>query len=307
MLYAHGAGAASFSLPDIIKRTYVNTTFAARTASGGGEKRFTPEGETELAFGYKKITFNLDVNLATSTDSRDSGEIEQAYFDIPLQDTLSLTGGIINNPLGWEQEDAPDRDQISYGQIWTLLDQQTSLSGNNVEGVAFRGSLGHSALFLGLLNDLGEVPDKRSVEVVFTSHPVDKLDLTAGFISQSKLDSNPRSAESLLDLNAQWHGGKYSVALEYFAGDKLINAGYGLYARYRWPSYLLSARVDQVRYLINGVPATNTYTLTAAYLVGNRLKLALEFKNARNKNTVPVVLNLPDDGNSILLQALVVL
>lgn len=306
-LCARTAGAASFSLPDIIKRAYVDTTFTAKTPASGGQKRFVPEGETELAFDYKKITLNLDVNLTTSTDSRDSGEIEQAYFDIPLVQSLSLTGGVMNNPLGWEREDAPDRDQISHGQIWSLLDGQTSLSGNNVEGVAFRGVLGHSALFAGLLNDLGNVANKRSMEVVFTSHPVDKLDMTAGFVTQSKLDSNPQSAESLLDLNAQWHGGDYSVALEYFAGDKLINAGYALYGRYRWPSYLLSARVDQVKYLITGVPATTTYTLTAAYLIGDNLKLALEYKSGRNKNTVPVVLTLPEDGDSIFLQALVVL
>lgn len=307
-LYTLTTDAASFSMPDIIKRIYVDTTYAAKTPSGSGQKRFSSEGETELAFDYKKkVTFNLDFNLTTSTDSRDSGEIEQAYFDMPLLQNLSLTGGVINNPLGWEREDAPDRDQISQGQIWSLLDGQTSLSGNNVEGVAFRGELGHSAFFAGLLNDLGDIANKRSMEVVFTSHPVDKLDLTAGFVTQSKLDANPRSAESLLDLNAQWHGDQYSVALEYLAGDKLIKAAYGLYGRYRWSSFLVSARVDQVRYLISSVHATTTYTATAAYLIGDSFKLALEFQMNRNANTTPLVLTLPDDGNAVRLQALVVL
>ncbi len=298
------ADAASISLPDIVKRMYVDSEFAAKTPAGSGKKRFSTEGDTELAFDYKKVTFNMDVNL---TIPANTGQLEQAYISMPLVQGLSLTGGVMNNPLGWEQEDAPDRDQISHGQLWTLLDGQTSLSGNNVEGLAFRGTLGHSALFAGLLNDLGNVANKRSVEVVFTSHPVDKLDLTAGFVTQSRLDANPRSAESLLDLNAQWHGGAYSAAFEYFAGDKLINAGYGLYGRYRWRSLLVSARVDQVRYLITGIKNTTTYTVTAAYLFGDSFKLALEYKNSRNSNTLPVVLTLPDNGNSILLQALAVL
>ena len=298
------ADAASVSLPDIVKRVYVDTEFAAKTPTGSGKKRFSTQADTELAFDYKKVTFHMDADLATSTNT---GQLEQAYISMPLVQGLSLTGGVMNNPLGWEQEDAPDRDQISLGQIWTLLDGQTHLSGNNVEGLAFRGALGHSALFAGLLNDLGDVSNKRSVAVVFTSHPVDKLDLTAGFVTQSRLDANPRSAESLLDLNAQWHGGGYSAAFEYFAGDKLINAGYGLYGRYRWPSFLVSARVDQVRYLITGIQNTTTYTATVAYLFGDSFKLALEFQNSRNRNTLPVVLTLPDNGNSLLLQALVVL
>ncbi len=296
------ADGAPVSLPDVVKRVYVDTEFAAKTPSGSGEKCFSADGETELAFDYKKVSFNLDVNLDTSAAT---GDIEQAYIGLPLVQGLSLTGGIMNNPLGWEHEDAPDRDQISLGQIYNLIDGQTSLTGNNVEGLAFRGVLGHSALFAGLLNDLGDVRNRRSVEVVFTSHPVDKLDLTAGFVSQSRLDVNPRSAESLLDLNAQWHGEDYSAAFEYFAGDKLINAAYALYGRYRWRSYLVSARIDQVRYLIAGVKNTTTYTATAAYLIGDSLKLALEFRNGHNRNTLPVVLTLPDDGNSILLQALV--
>ena len=65
----------------------------------------------------------------------------------------------------------------------------------------------------------------------------------------------------------------------------------------------MSARVDQVRYLITGMGNTTTYTVTAAYLFGDSFKLALEYKNSRNSNTLPVVLTLPDNGNSILLQA----
>ena len=125
------ADAASISLPDIVKRMYVDSEFAAKTPAGSGKKRFSTEGDTELAFDYKKVTFNMDVNL---TIPANTGQLEQAYISMPLVQGLSLTGGVMNNPLGWEQEDAPDRDQISHGQLWTLLDGQTSLSGNNVGG-----------------------------------------------------------------------------------------------------------------------------------------------------------------------------
>jgi hypothetical protein len=301
--------AAAFTLPDIFKRVYVDATYLARNTNpaGTGEKRFITAGETELLFDYRKLKINLDLHLTNEATAQDNSLLEQAYLEVPVLQGMGVQVGAFSNPLGWEREDAPDRDQISHGQIYNLLDEQTTLSGNTVEGVGFHAGIGHSAFFAGLLNDLGDIANRRSIEVMFTTDPVDNLDMVAGFVTQSKLDDNPSSAETLLDLSAQWRGTRYTVAFEYFAGDKLINAAYGLYGRYRWDRFLVSARWDQVSYLISTVQDTSTYTATAAYLIDDHLKLAVEYQHTTNDNTLPIVLTLPDHGNTIRLQALVIL
>lgn len=307
-VYMPSLSAAPGNLAGMINRAYVDTTYLAKGTSRDTDKRrFTAEGEAELSAAYQDVKFGVDLNVTNAPVGRDDGIIEQAYFDAPLVHQLAFLGGIIENPLGLEKEDAPDRDQISHGQIWNLMDDQTHLPGNSVEGVAFHGELGQTGFFAGFLNDLGNVANRHSLEVVLTSRPVPGLDLEGGLVSQSHLDDNPDSAETLFDLNAGWRRGNAAVAVEYFSGDKLIDAAYGVYGRYRLGSFLVAARWDTVRYLITGVSDTTTATLTAAYLMNKSLKLAVEYQRNYNNNTLPVVLPLPNDGGAVRLQALITL
>lgn len=297
-----------------VKRIYVNTAYLAKDyGTSTGDKRFSAQGEGEFLLTYYKVQFNLDLQVSSNRDDPEFSDttnnaneilVEQAYFDAPLLRRVSLLGGVLHNPLGYEQEDAPDRDQVSHGQIWNLINGQTRLPGNSVQGLALRGAFGHSSLFAGFFNDLGGIHNRHSVEVLFTTRPMDGLDVEGGFLTQASLKDNPSSAETLFDVNARWRVRGAAVAVEYFAGDKLIDSAYGGYGRYRWRNFMVAARGDWVRYLIPNVQDTNTLTLTAAYLFNHNFRLAVEYRINRNPNTLPVVLTLPADGSSVRLQAL---
>jgi len=300
-----------------VKRLYVNTTYLAKAykASAAGQ-RFIMQGEGELVMELYKVQFHLDLQFSSnradpeiSVAPGDQNDflVEQAYVDAPLMRNLSLTGGLLHNPLGYEGEDAPDRDQVSHGQIWNLINGQTLLPGNSVQGVALNARFGRTGIFAGFLNDLGEVRNRHSVEVLMTSRPLEGLSLEGGFLTQSTLQSNPSSAETLFDLNGAWEGRHVAAAVEYFAGDKLINSAWGGYGHFRWGHFLLAARGDWVRYLIPNIQDTTSLTLTGAYLLNDKFKLAVEYRLNSNTNTLPVVLSLPDNGSSVRLQALVVI
>lgn len=299
-----------------VRRLYVNSTYLAKAYRASTGRRFTVQGEGELFMELYRLQFNLDLQVSSNrTDpeiriappSTNDIIVEQAYVKVPLLKRLSLTGGVLHNPLGYEAEDAPDRDQVSHGQVWNLINGQTHLPGNSVQGVALNAEVGRTGLFAGFFNDLGQVRNRHSVEVLLTSRPVEGLALEGGFLTQSTLQLNPSSAETLFDLNGGWQGHHFAAAVEYFAGDKLVNSAWGGYGHFRWGHFLLAVRGDWVRYLIPNIQDTTSVTLTGAFLLNDKFRLAMEYRLNNNTNTLPLVLDLPEDGSSVRLQALVVI
>lgn len=291
-----------------IDRSFINTTYALQDdASGARERHFSADGEIDLSLAYERMQFSLDVDITDSTDNRDSGVIEQAFVMFSVLPSLSLGGGVFNNPLGWEKEDVVDRDAVSHGQIWSLMDGQTNLAGNNVKGITLQGELAHTSFHVNVLNDIGDTPDKHSVEVVLNTEPLNRLNLEAGFITQAQLDDNPASAETLFDINGSWQGESAGVAAEYFTGDKLIDNAFAVHGRYRLGPFLAAVRWDSVSYLIANVDNTTSLTVTGAFTVNDTVKLAVEYRRNDNPTTIPVILDLPADGDSLKFQALMTL
>lgn len=300
-----------------LKRFYVNATSLADTYDpAAAPRRFTVQGEGEVFMDLYNLQFNMDLQVSSNRSDREISVapndpndiiVEQAYVEAPVLSGLTLMGGLLHNPLGYEAEDAPDRDQISHGQVWNLINDQTHLPGNSVQGVAFNAQGARLGLFAGFMNDLGEVRNRHSAELLLRARPLDGMHLEGGFLTQSSLKSNPASAETLFDLNGEWRWHHVAAAAEYFAGDKLISSAWGGYGHFRWGHFLLAARGDWVRYLIPNIRDTTSVTVTGAFLVDDRFKLAVEYRLNSNPNTLPVVLNLPQDGSSIRFQALVVI
>lgn len=312
---ASGEHTSPSVLKSVLKRFYINTTYLAKAypAKASG-KSYTVQGEGELSWEYYGLQFNVDLQVSSNRKdpeisiapgNQNDFIVEQAYVKAPLLQHLTVMGGLLHNPLGYEGEDAPDRDQVSHGQIWNIINGQTHLPGNSVQGVAFTSTFGRTGFTAGFLNDLGQIHNRHSLEVMVTSRPVEGVTLNGGFLSQSSLQLNPSSAETLFDLNGAWEGKHFGAAVEYFAGDKLINSAWSGYGRFHWNRFLLAARGDWVRYLIPNVEDTTTVTLTGAFRINDKYRLALEYRINHNSNTIPVILSLPDDGSSIRLQALV--
>ena len=94
------------------------------------EGKFTVDGEVDFESKLTdKISARIDLDLAMAVNTgvnapdevglpgpKDSAVIEQAFFAWTLQDNLTFLGGVFNNPIGWEAEDAPDLYQTTHSQ-----------------------------------------------------------------------------------------------------------------------------------------------------------------------------------------------
>ena len=90
----------------------VNDTSPSPVLNESNENRFAVSAEVDLKTAIKEAMFvRIDVDLNTQSDVRggsDSSRIEQSFFSWTSSADVSVKGGVFNNPLGWEAEDAPD-------------------------------------------------------------------------------------------------------------------------------------------------------------------------------------------------------
>lgn len=233
------------------------------------------------------VTVRVDADLDLVTNgganvaSSDSGRIEQALFAFAATDKFTLLGGVFNNPIGWEKEDAPDMYQTTHGQIWAILDGQTALHGNNVAGVAGAINLGQATVTVGLLNDLAQANEENSTAIAVNYSPMPGLDLEAGYVTQAT------SAEDWYDLNATYKKDALTLGAEYFAADKVVDSAYGLYANYSFPNgFGITGRFDSVSY---GEPVatrkdTETATIAGSYAIAKNLSVVAEYRTQDDPN-----------------------
>ena len=122
-------------------------------ANTDGALVFGADGEIDVSkkMGTVTVRVDADVNLAIngganadnalSSSGQDSGRFEQAYFAWGATEGVTVLGGVFNNPIGQEAEDAPDMDFTSHSVTYNILDGQTVASGNNVAGIAVAGAV----------------------------------------------------------------------------------------------------------------------------------------------------------------------
>lgn len=257
-----------------------------------------------------KITVRVDadldlaVNGGASAVSSDSGRIEQALFAFAATDKITVLGGVLNNPIGWEKEDAPDMYQTTHGQIWAIMDGQTVLYGNNLAGVAGAINLGKATVTLGMFNDLYHVNEENSFAVALNATPIENLDIEAGYVTQaSRQDSGVGggsgtygfganstivgSAENWWDINATYRWKDLIVAAEYLSADKVVDAAYALYGNYSFGNgFGVTARYDEVGYQdpYDAVKDTTTMTLAGSYMIAKNLSALLEWRTHDDAN-----------------------
>lgn len=284
------------------------------TTAKDGDNKSPTEGKfgasAEVDFVGKladNVTVRVDADLDLVTNgganvaSSDSGRIEQAFFAFAATDKFTLLGGVFNNPIGWEKEDAPDMYQTTHGQIWAIMDGQTALHGNNVAGVAGAINMGKATVTVGLLNDLQQSSEENSVALAVNATPIDNLDIEAGFVTQaSRQDSagsgtygfganstTVGSAEDWWDINATYRWKELLVAAEYLSADKVVDAAYAIYGNYSFgKGFGLTARYDEVTYQdpYAAVKDTTTITVAGSYMIAKNLSALLEWRSQDDAN-----------------------
>ncbi len=122
---------------------------------------FNANGEIDVRNTMGSVTVGVDVDLFLHGDNydaavadNDSATLEQAFFAWKATDAVTVIGGVFNNPIGWDAEDAPDMDMTSHTLSYNALDAATDLYGNNLAGVAAAFAAGPATITAAVLNDM---------------------------------------------------------------------------------------------------------------------------------------------------------
>ena len=252
------------------------------------EGKFTADGEVDVMATVGKVTarIDIDVSLAPLTPTDDSASIEQAFFAWQLQDNVTLIGGVINNPIGYEANDAPDMDFTSHGLVYDVLNGQTALDGSNIAGVAAVVDLGEVTVTGALLNDLQQVDEENSLALLANASPMEGLDLELGFVTQADNKDNPNSAEDVVDFNAKYTFASFVAGIDYLTAGKIVDSVYDIWGVYQISDALaVKARLSTISYEAAGVKDTDATTLYGSWQANDNLLIALEWRNDDNGST----------------------
>jgi len=209
---------------------------------------------------------------------KDSAAIEQAYFAFTGIEKLTVIGGVFNNPIGWEGQDAPDLFQASHGQIYGILDGQTALYGNNIAGVALAGAVGPVTLTGAVLNDLGHSDlEKNSFAIVANLEAMKGLDFELGYVTQD--NAKKTNAGNVLDVNATYKIQGFTVGAEFLTADKIVDTAMGVTANYRYnDKFGATIRFDNVSFEAAGAKDSTGITVAGSYSLDKNLDVRAEYK-----------------------------
>lgn len=252
------------------------------------------------------VRLDADVVLAANGGTSlagDSGRIEQVYFAWTGMPQLTLLGGVFNNPIGWEKEDAPDLYQVTHGQIWDIMNGQTALDGNNVAGVAGAYNFGRGTVTVALLNEVQQTDEENSIALALNLTPIDNLDVEFGYVTEAdRQDSSTAtygsqgavvgSAENWWDVNATYKWQKLTLGAEVLVADQIVDMAYMLVGNYTFDQGIgLTARYDSASYqdttvapILTNLKDTETLTLAASYQLASNLTTLIEYRMQDDAN-----------------------
>jgi hypothetical protein len=255
---------------------------------------FAAEGELDASkkMGAVTVRVDADVNLAinggSSATGGDSGRLEQAYFAWGATEAVTVLGGLFNNPIGQELEDAPDMDFTSHSVNYNILDGQTVLYGNNVAGIAAAGAVGPATVTIALIDDLGLATNskgegKLSTAAVVNFSPMKNLDLELGYVTQDG------QAENVVDFNGKYSAGALTVGLDYLAADAAVDSATNLWLGFDVNDKVnVKARYESVAFEAAGVDDSTRTTVYLSYVINDNLSAALENSSGDNASAEAV-------------------
>ncbi len=247
-----------------------------------GHGKFLTSAEVGVASAKENVLVNVEADLFFHREVEDDGEeadaivAEQAYLTLAAGDELAIKGGVFNNPLGLEKEDAPNRPNITPGLVLDFLDDQTSLYGNNLTGLALIQGTEGSTYSFAVLNDIGDNSDSEySYLLMATLGSPDDSNITVGGLSQRH-----GSGDILVTRFTLRPGPSFMVALEYLETHQRVDNILGLqFGFVSAGGHNLSLRHDRLDFNAIGAndPHTAT-TLTLSQTLASNVELRLEYR-----------------------------
>ena len=320
-LTAAAEGTSISGFADIIytvKNDSADNTSADGTLNTANGK-FGANAEVDFAYqAANAVTFNLDADLDLTAGSTggtslggDSGRIEQAYFGWKVTDAVTVLGGVFNDPIGYEAEDAPNMNFTSHDVIYNILNHQTALTGDNVAGIAAAGAIGPVTLTGAVLNETAQTSEENSFAVVANYAPLKDLNLELGYVTQAddatraKSDAIPTpSAGDVIDFNVTYAVAGVNLGLDFLTADKIVDAAYAVWAGYNFGTsgFGVKARYENVGWTDEFSTAGDSKrtTLYASYQVAKNLSAALEIADGDDKNPVSAVTGITRDNTTTL-------
>lgn len=266
---------------------------------------FGADAEVDVSkkIGAVTVRADMDANLAGNTGAsvggQDSGRIEQAYFAWAASKSVTVLGGLFNNPIGQELEDAPNMDFTSHSTVYNILDGQTALYGNNVAGIAAAVAAGPATITVAVVDDLGlstttSGKGKTSTAAVVNLSPMKGLDLELGYVTQDV------QAENVLDFNAKFSAGALTVGLDYLAADKAVDSATNLWVGFNVNDKVnVKARYESVSFEAAATDDSTRTTLYATYAINDNLSAALESSSGDNTSAEGISGIVDDDVTTL--------
>ncbi len=277
---------------------------------------FVSSAEVDISkkMGAVSVRADIDTNLVlgdgnNDPNTPDSGRLEQAYFAWSATKEITVLGGLFNNPLGQEQEDAPDMDFTSHSVTWNVLDGETGLYGNNLAGVAAAGTVGPATVTLAVVDDLGFATNaagtkgKTSVALVVNAKPISGLDIELGYVTQDdqEVAGVPTTAGNVLDVNAAFKTGQISLGLDYLAADNAVDTATNLWVGFDVNNKInVKARYETIAFEANGIDDSTRTTLYGTYAINDNLSAALEWSAGETDIATNGTLGIIDDDTTIV-------
>ncbi len=251
------------------------------------EGKFGATAEVDFSATVGAVTGRIDIDLDLAANGGtslggDSGRIEQAFFAWGVSDNVTLIGGVFNNPIGHEAEDAPDKNFTSNGMVYDVLDGQTALDGNNIAGVAAAANFGMVTVTGALLNDLQQVSEENSFALVANLTPIEGLDLELGFVTQADNTDNANSAEDVIDFNAQYTISGFLVGVDYLSAGAIVDSAYDIWGGYAFGDFAVKARYSATAFEDSTNDDDTRTTLYGSWQASSNLLVALEWSNNDN-------------------------
>jgi len=282
-------------------------------ANTEAEHVFTSEAEVDVSkeMGAVTVRVDFDANLVGNSGfgSKDSGRLEQAFFSWAATEQVTVMGGLFNNPIGQELEDAPDIHFTSHGVVWNILDNQTALYGNNVAGIAAAAAVGPATVTLAVVDDLGLATNdagdkgKTSVALVLNATPMTGLDLELGYVTQDdqELLGNPTTAGNVFDFNAAFKTGQLTVGLDVLAADNIVDNATNLWVGFDVNNKVnVKARYEMLAFEANGIDDSSRITLYGTYAIEENLSVALEWSAGDTDASQDGTFGIADDDVTTL-------
>lgn len=249
------------------------------------ENRFITSGEVDLGTKVDEdidVRFDLDLNPSGEDDS---ARLEQAYINWAFAPRWTLKGGVFNNRLSWEAEDAPDLYQITHGQIYNIWDTETAdLTGNNLAGVELGFSLDQINLYAAVLNELRGTREEASLELAAEIQPLPNLNLVAGLITEDE------GAETLFDVHGTWRWTRLLLGGEMLFAGELYDFAFGMTANYAFTDRVSgTVRYDFVAYDPPRIDDTSSLTFAALFSVREHVFLNGELRLNQDDNIDPII------------------